>query len=139
MKKIILFFISIVILEASSSNIQTDLVGTIVKIFFPEETISVFIDDENYQTTKKTTIFNLSSTCQDATFYIIKNIDNYINNHCFNQNAYILTTNYQDYKKHKNVLGAIFWQKGRLNLIFRKKRLDELYLHLPNKYNKYIE
>ncbi len=134
MKKII--FIFLIISTLASDNIKEKLVSSIVKIFSPKKNISVFINDENYKTKAKN--YNLSVTCKNADFYIIKNMDE-ISKNCFNETSYILVTNYQDYKKYKNVLGAIFWQKGRLNLIFKKRRLKELSISLPNQYDKYIE
>lgn len=41
--------------------------------------------------------------------------------------------------KNTQVIGAFFWQKGRPNILFYKKRLDEKNIKLNSSFDKYIE
>ncbi len=42
-------------------------------------------------------------------------------------------------KENKNFIGALFWYKGRPNLVFVSFRLKQFQIKLPKSYSKYIE
>jgi len=48
-------------------------------------------------------------------------------------------TRYKTFKKNTGAIGALFWQKGRPNIIFRKKVLQRYHIELPPEFTKYIE
>lgn len=51
----------------------------------------------------------------------------------------VFFTRYKTFKKNPQAIGAMFWQKGRPNIIFRKKVLQRYHIALPQEFNKYIE
>ncbi len=42
-------------------------------------------------------------------------------------------------RKDSIFIGALFWYKGRPNLVFIRKRLEKLNIKLPKSYSRYIE
>jgi len=50
----------------------------------------------------------------------------------------LLGTKYS-HTKDSRVLGAFFWQKGRPNIIFYQKRLEDYHVTLDNNLNEFIE
>lgn len=53
------------------------------------------------------------------------------------QNKLLFTTRYRTYLKHKNILGAFFWQKGRPNIVLRKSSIEKNSIHLETSLSKY--
>ncbi|MBX0311666.1 MAG: hypothetical protein JHC31_07790 [Sulfurihydrogenibium sp.] len=41
-------------------------------------------------------------------------------------------------KRIKNAVGALYWRKGRPQLIFIKSRLDRFRIQLPSEYRRYL-
>ena len=52
-------------------------------------------------------------------------------------NKPLFTDNYKTFKKNPNAIGALYWKKGRPNIIFLKSRLQKFGLSLPSKLKKY--
>ena len=50
-----------------------------------------------------------------------------------------IVTRYYLLKKYKNAIGAIYWKKGRPNVVFVKDRLEMFKIRLPDRYRKYLE
>ncbi len=50
-----------------------------------------------------------------------------------------IVTKYYLLKKYKNAIGAIYWKKGRPNVVFVKDRLKLFNIQLPDRYKKYLE
>jgi len=49
-----------------------------------------------------------------------------------------LTTNYRYLKRCNKIIGALYWRKGRSQLLFIKKRLEHSNIVLPSAYQKFI-
>lgn len=103
----------------------------------------IFMDISKSSTIKVCTIGyeNLSNiptrlvvtTCNNADFIIISK-DYYTIN--INKPAILL--NSSDIKKYKNVIGALYWKKGRPQLIFIKERLELYNIKLPKEYERFL-
>lgn len=141
MKKILILLILSTIIEAKPNMVKAKLIEKISNLLLPNKNISMYIKDSNYIEIKdelKHKHINIVSDCKNANFIIIKNFKQ-LSNKCDKEHKIIFTTSYKAYKNTKYVTGAIFWQKGRLNLIFRSNKLKDLSIKLPKFYNKYIE
>lgn len=122
-----------------ASSIKSKLIENIIKNLFLNTKISLFVQDKTYiSSNTPSEVFDKVDDCTNANLIIIKSIDS-ISEQCLKKARYIIVTSYNSYQNDEEALGAIFWQKGRLNLIFRKEKLKELGLSLPSNYNRYIE
>jgi hypothetical protein len=54
------------------------------------------------------------------------------------ENKVLIVGSYQELKRNKNSIGAIYLKKNRTQIIFIKERLKDKGLTLPKKFNKYI-
>ena len=75
-------------------------------------------------------------TCKNAKVLILSS-DKSIPKHCIDKP--ILVLDYALLEKHSNAVSAFFWQKGRPNIVFIKKRLQRFSISLPSTYDKYLE
>lgn len=123
---------SLVFGDYKSRKVVDELIGSIVL----NNQISVYAQDKNLF--NETQNFKQTFDCQDANVIIVENLRS-VSKKCINKDKIIILTNYRSYQMNEEAIGAIFMQKGRLNLVFRQKRLKELSLYLPNKYKQYIE
>ena len=54
------------------------------------------------------------------------------------QNLLIFTTDYHLLKEHNDIVGALYWKKGRSQLLFLAPRLKKHHITLPDSYASYI-
>ncbi len=50
----------------------------------------------------------------------------------------LFATSYTLLKKNNNIVGALYWRKGRSQLVFIKDRLEKHDIVLPSAYHKFI-
>lgn len=50
----------------------------------------------------------------------------------------IFATDYRLLKQYSDIVGALYWKKGRSQLLFLKPRLDQYHISLPRSYEPYI-
>lgn len=101
--------------------------------------IKVCAFDEEYKKLKGDTFrFTLVDSCENADLIITTSMSN-IPLECEKSKALFLVTKYQEYKKSSLPIGALFWQKGRPNLIFSVSRFKELSLVVPSSFEQYME
>lgn len=75
---------------------------------------------------------------KEAEAFVVNSISE-IPTYCQDDKNIIFLTNYKEYKKTKNAIGVLFWQKGRPNLILNEKKIKELSIELPKEFAPYIE
>jgi len=78
----------------------------------------------------------LTQQCEQADFLLLES-DREIPQPC--QNSMIFFTRYKAFKHHPNGVGAFFWQKGRVNILFLQERLTKFNIKLPREWDRYIE
>lgn len=50
----------------------------------------------------------------------------------------LFVTNYHFLEKSDDIIGAFYWRKGRSQLLFIKKRLNQQFITLPEEYQKFM-
>ena len=139
MKLLAILTIPIMLFASSVDVLKSKIVMQIIEGLLPYKKVVIYIDDDSYQNISLSeNIEKKSSWCDDANFILTDDV-NKLQINCKNKNAVIFATNYKGYKDNTSVAGALFWQKGRPNLIFRKERLDDLSITLPKSFLKYAE
>lgn len=126
-------------LYADLEEIKAKLLQEFINILLPNQEVKINIHDSNFESVKDMESgFTFEQDCEKVNFIITKNYKN-LSPKCKLDDKVILVTSYPAYLHDSKAVGAVFWQKGRLNIIFRKKRLDDFSIKLPEKYSKYIE
>lgn len=139
MKKLALFLTFTMFAIAQQADPKTKLIYVLSNLLFNNTNPYIYIKSPEYDSLKiQNSKLNITLNCETANILIISNYKN-VPKKCFSNNPVVFVTKYSSFKENKNSLGTIFWQKGRLNLIFRKERLKDLSVSLPKQYNKYIE
>jgi len=140
-KLTLLFILSFNILYALDKDSTLKIYLDIFKSLSPNKTIhSIYSRDSEYLN-----VFKYSSK-----IYIVNNIKNadiilITNNSNINyilksknKKSILFTTNYHILKNIEQIVGAFYWRKGRSQLLFIKKRLENCNIRLPSKYQDYM-
>ncbi len=135
----ILFLIVISITSLFSSNIlklQAEILSSIAHTLIHKKYIKVCVNDKKLAGVSKYCKTLKFVSCSKADIVFTSKDDN-ISKKC--KTNLIFSTSYYSYEHSPMVVGAFFWQKGRPNIIFRKKKLEHLSIKLPKEFQKYIE
>lgn len=79
---------------------------------------------------------SIVASCEQADIVIVNSI-NQVESKCMNKT--VLVTRYNLLSQVEQAVGALYWQKGRPNLLFLKGRLGSRGIALGNDYSPYIE
>lgn len=136
-KLFILFLIFVSLLNASEKEYAAKIIKNLVEVIDKPKT-SVWIDQDGSELIGSAGLKQLSivETCKQAKVLILSNGKG-IPKSCIDKP--ILVLDYELLVKHSNAVSAFFWQKGRPNIVFIKKRLEKYSISLPSTYDKYVE
>jgi hypothetical protein len=70
--------------------------------------------------------------------YTYKKIYNLIVNQKKREDVIIFATDYHLLKEYPYIVGALYWKKGRSQLLFLKPRLKKYHITLPDEYQPFI-
>ena len=107
--------------------------------------ISVYTNDREYKTVFATSrrIF-LSEKPEESDIILITNrstLRHMLKRNRAKQNAkkpILFVTDYRFLKESEDIVGAFYWRKGRSQLLFVKKRLEQQDIRLPRAYQNFI-
>jgi len=140
-------FILIVILITNWQLHALDKVSTLkiyhhlFNVLTKKNKASVFVKDKEY-----TEVFNRSEKIilvssplkADVVLVTDESMLGQLNDIRLPKESVVLTTNYRYLKRSKKIVGALYWRKGRSQLLFIKKRLEGANIVLPKTYQKFI-
>ncbi len=138
MKKIIFLLLALTIVSwASALQTQREIYKTILSAIFPNKhTVYIWLDDPS-----KRDIFSKLRNIKIVTNR--ENADILIVYHTFDINATdkkIFADGYLVFKHYKEkIIGGFYWQKGRPNLVFIRKNLEDFNITLPKNLKEFIE
>ncbi|MEA3330406.1 MAG: hypothetical protein U9Q29_01780 [Campylobacterota bacterium] len=135
MKKIILFFLIISAVHSENSQKESSIFNMIAKSIASKTEPTVYIHTEIKSLQLFPGDLRIVKECKEADIVILSTIKN-IPAEC--KGKLLFGTRYFHLDK-RDVIGAFFWQKGRPNILFYKKRLELNGIKLDSSYNKYIE
>ena len=135
MIKLLLILFLITTVYASDDSRAAGIFSLIVKEITKKEKSNVYIHTHISSLKKYPGNLNRVSECKKADIVILSTLKN-IPNECKDK---IFFGSRHSHLKNQNVVGAFFWQKGRPNILFYKKRLDKNSIKLDSSFNKYIE
>ncbi len=124
-------------LNASEKEYATKIIKNLVEVIDkPNTSVWIDYDDSDLMGSLELKQLNVVTTCKNAKVLILSSEKN-IPKHCISKP--ILVLDYDLLEKHSNAVSAFFWQKGRPNIVFIKKRLQHFSISLPPTYEKYVE
>ena len=137
--KSLLSLLLILLLQASPLDIEKKIYKIIIKAIFPQKHIvKVWLDNPNaFAAILYLNRVKVVDNPQKADILFISKQDSFSK---ISFNKIIFVNSYKLLKNYQNIaIGGFFWQKGRPNIIFLRKNLQKHHIHLPVKFQKYIE
>ncbi|MEA3373523.1 MAG: hypothetical protein U9Q62_07520 [Campylobacterota bacterium] len=135
MKKLLLTLLIGFNLFASDAELAAKIHLSIAKECTKKQNPKIYLHGDIKELRHNSTI-TTTLKCEEADFVIASTIQN-LPDSC--RGKLLFATRYKVFKKHPEVFGAFFWQKGRPNIIFDALSLKEHNLTLHPSFNKYIE
>ncbi len=140
MKFLLIPFLSALILFASEASLQHDKVLIIEKILGElsiKKEIKIWCDNkEILKEIKNNHNFKIENSCEDATIIILED-KNKLSKACSSKHIFVLS--YQLLSDIPKSFGALFWKKGRPNIVILKPRIKAQHIVTNSSLNPYLE
>lgn len=122
--------------EEYKSNAEIKIIEKISTSFFSGQKVTAWGENSEHKNIiKQSTKFNAIETPDSARLLIVsKTVPQNLA-----KNSVIIAMDYSLLEKDDRIIGALFWQKGRPNLIFIRERMKRNNLTLSPEFDKYIE
>jgi len=133
MKKVVLLLSFLLIPLMADANYELKLYEKIFPLIMKKPTLKVFVEDRYKDIFEDSEHILLVSNCRNADFIFAKN-SSMLPNGCASKP--IFATQFKAFSQ-KNVFGVFYWKKGRPQLVFNKKTIQEKGLVLPQSLAKY--
>jgi len=142
LKKIFfVIFLSLSLFGNNLSSLKAKIIQNIANIFTNKGMIKIYNTDHYFDDIFKNDKYLIKVNSYDKADLILTNNSDFFKqiNNKYNLPP-IISTKYEDYKKHKDLdIGAFFWQKGRPNLVLNSKIIHKRYKNIPKEYIKFLE
>ena len=137
MKFLLLSILSALLLSASNINSQVNIIEKILSEISIKEQITIWSDDKKILSQlKRNRNFKITENCQNATFIILKD-KNHLLNDCSNTHIFVL--NYKLLSDIPKSFGALFWKKGRPNIVILEPRIKSQSIKVSKNLKPYLE
>ena len=118
-------------------DIKIALISKIAHAIVEKKVVNIYLGDKQFLKKPKDEFgIRFVKNCENAQLVIARNIQS-IKKAC--KKKFIFVTTYNAYKNSGFAIGALFWQKGRPELLFREKNLKKMHVDLPKSFKKYID
>lgn len=138
---LLLLTLTITLYASNIRLIQANIISTITHALVHKSSPTIYMDDPTFRSIDlKPHNIKMVRYCLDADIIFTNNIDALRKTCTLFKHTLVFVLSYRDYVRYEDqVVGAFFWQKGRPNIIFNRKKLTELGISLPKQFEKYIE
>ncbi len=140
MKTLLILIMAIQLLLASNNSVNTHkvrILETIVKGITLQEKIVVWSDNNSLLSVlKKQNNIETSYKCINSTLIILEKNKN-LKEECLSKKIFVL--NYNLLSTIKKSFGALFWKKGRPNIVFIEPRLKSQSISISKDLESYLE
>jgi len=133
---LIRYFITFLVLFSTlfaNDDYELKLYEKIFSSIYPSQKLKIYSDDTVSELLKKSDMFIIVSTCDDANILIGKNFS--FDKKCTNKPQF--ATSYNSFINNENVIGAFYWRKGRPQIKFKKDILNKFNITLPKSLEKF--
>ncbi len=134
---VLVFFSTLLLLCASATQRQQQIYTTILDALFPtNQVVLLWVDDPSkkalFESIERVEIV---SDKNNADILIVSKTYDLEGNH-----QIVFADGYLAYKHNKkHIVGGFYWQKGRPNLVFLKKNLQQFNIELPKNLQEFVE
>jgi len=138
MKALLIFLLSALLLSASdTSNLQVKILEKIISDVTLNKSLAVWSDDKGIlDRLKSHSRLIVKNRCEDANIIILKDKAN-LTKECTSKHIFVL--NYQLLSDIPQSFGALFWKKGRPNIVILNPRIKAQSIQISNNLKPYLE
>ncbi|MCW8895887.1 MAG: hypothetical protein OQK48_08310 [Sulfurimonas sp.] len=138
MKAIItLLFSSLVLLASETNHLQVKILETIITNIHLDKNIVVWSDNKNLLAElKKHNVLLTTNICEDATVIILQD-KRKLEKECSSKHIFVL--NYNSLSHVPQSFGALFWKKGRPNIVLIEPRIKSQLIKISKDLEPYLE
>ena len=137
MRLLFLFILSALLLSASDINHQVKILEKVVSEISLNKGIKIWSDDKNIiEELNKNSKFKTTLNCKDATCIILKDKKN-LPKIC--ETIHIFVLNYKLLSEIPHSFGALFWKKGRPNIVIVEPRIKAQNIKVTTNLRPYLE
>jgi len=137
MKFLFLSILSALLLSASSVDSQVKILEKIISEISVNKQITIWSDDkEILSKIKNHKKFITTTACKKANFVILKD-KKYLSKVCNDTHVFVL--NYKLLSDIPKSFGALFWKKGRPNIVILESRIKKQNIKISKNLEPYLE
>ena len=137
MKFLFLSILSALLLSASSVDSQVKILEKIVLEISLNKQVAIWSDDkEILSKIKNHKKFTTTTNCEEATLVILKD-KKYLSRVCTGTHIFVL--NYKLLSDIPQSFGALFWKKGRPNIVILESRIKNQDIQISKNLEPYLE
>jgi hypothetical protein len=138
LRKSLLFIIifNVFVHATTLNSVKNQVLYNISHLLTNKENIKIYINDKQFDYFKKfeDKLIRVPN-CNDAEIILTNNTSD-LPEECIHK--IIICTSFDTFKNDENVTGAIFWQKGRVNIIFRKSNIEKFSIKINKTLERYL-
>nr|WP_321266491.1 hypothetical protein [uncultured Sulfurimonas sp.] len=133
----IIFFTIISFASEGANNLRVEIIEKIISEISIDKEVVLWSDNKKIQNILKTNNkLKTTKNCEDATIIILEDEEN-LSKSCDSKHIFVL--NYDLLSKISKSFGALFWKKGRPNIVIIKPRITEQYIEVSSDLKPYME
>ena len=137
MKTLLILIFSALMLLANSTDHQVKIIEKIVSEISLEKKISIWSDDKDIlKKLKSNNKFQTTTNCKEATFIILRD-KNKLLKICSQSHIFVLR--YKLLTDLPQSFGALFWKKGRPNIVILEPRIKIQNIKVTKALEPYLE
>lgn len=133
----LIFFATVTFASDNSDNLRIKILEKIITEISIDKEMKVWSDNKNIlRTLKDHNKVKTTDNCAEATIIILQEQNNLINA-CSKRAIFVL--NYKLLSNIPQSFGALFWKKGRPNIVIIKSRIKAQSIQVSNDLKPYLE
>ncbi|NOR58809.1 MAG: hypothetical protein GQ474_09840 [Sulfurimonas sp.] len=133
----LIFFATVIFASDSSDNLRIKILEKIITEISVDKKTKVWSDNKNIlRSLKEHNKLETTDNCEDATIIILQEYDNLIKA-CSSRAIFVLK--YKLLSDIPHSFGALFWKKGRPNIVIIKSRIKAQSIQVSNDLKPYLE
>lgn len=133
----LIFFATVIFASDKSDNLQIKILEKIITEITVNKEMKVWSDNKNIlRMLKEHNKLKTTDNCEEATIIILQEHNKLISA-CSSRAIFVL--NYKLLSDIPQSFGALFWKKGRPNIVIIKSRIKAQSIQVSNDLNPYLE
>jgi len=137
MKYLLIYLLSALLLHASGENHQVKIIEKIISEISIDKKIVIWSDNKKILSIlENNSMFETTQRCNSATVIVLESKDT-LPRKCSSKHIFVL--NYKLLSEIPRSFGALFWKKGRPNIVILEPRVESQNIKITKDLEPYLE